>query len=144
MISIAERSLGEGMSASKSGSNSQIAISVRQYINDLENPSFNYVPLFGQETTLQIRTILTSAAQTKANLRYSMQPITTGKKQGILARISDWFMITGPASSDENGDEAKKTISHLDQASSQLATLFDVSLPANISPVQYSNSSSIS
>ncbi len=135
MITIAERSLGDGMS-SKSGTNSQIAVSVRQYINDLENPSFNYVPLFGQETTLQIRTILSLAARTKSSLRHSLQPASVAKKQHFLARVVDWFMITGPASSDENIEETKKTLSHLEQSSSQLATLFDVSKHASCSAVQ--------
>ena len=127
MISIAERCLGDGMPASKSGSNSHIAVSVRQYINDLENPSFNYVPLFGQETTLQIRTILALAARTKSNLRLSTQPVTTGKKQSTLTRIIDWFMISGSTNSEENVEDIKKTLSHLEQSSSQLAALFDVS-----------------
>ena len=127
MISVAERSLSEGLSASKSGSSSHIAVSARQYINDLENPSFNYVPLFGQETTLQIRTILSCSAKAKSNLRLSTQPVTLGKKQSTLSWLCDWLMISGSTTSDENGEDVKKALNHLEQSSAQLAALFDVS-----------------
>lgn len=130
MISIAERSLSEGISASKSGT-SQIAVSVRQYINDLENPSFNYVPLFGQETALQIREILASAQSAKSRLSQSQlsEPAIMKEKQNIFSRISDWLMITYPVNADENEEEVKKTLNYLDQSSSRLSVLFDVSKP---------------
>lgn len=127
MISVAERSLGEGMSTSKSSS-SQIAVSVRQYINELENPSFNYVPLFGQETALQIRVILASTERAKSCLRKLTLPVTGGRQQNFFTRITDWLMISGPVSADENGEEIKKTLSQLEQSSFQLSALFDVSL----------------
>jgi hypothetical protein len=126
MISVAERSLSEGLSASKSGSSTHIAVSVRQYINDLENPSFNYVSLFGQETTLQIRTILACSAKVKSNLRLATLPVT-GKKQGTFSRLCDWLMISGSTTSDENGEDLKKALNHLEQSSAQLAAFFDVS-----------------
>ncbi len=127
MISVAERSLNEGISASKSGSSSHVAVSVRQYINDLENPSFNYVPLFGQETTLQIRTILACSARVKSNLRLATLPVTLGKKQSTFSWLCDWLMISGSTTSDENGEDIKKALNHLEQSSAQLATFFDVS-----------------
>lgn len=128
IISVAERSLSDGLSASKSGSSSHIAVSVRQYINDLENPSFNYVPLFGQETTLQIRTILSCSARAKSNLRLSTLPVTLGKKQSTFSWLCDWLMNSGCTTSDENGEDVKKALNHLEQSSTQLALLFDVSL----------------
>ena len=56
---------------------SHLSATVRQYINELEGPSFSYVPLFGPETTVLIRNVLTAAAQAKANLRSSQiqQPV---------------------------------------------------------------------
>lgn len=128
MISLAERSLTESLSASKSGISSHIAVNVRQYINDLENPSFNYIPLFGQETIPQIRTILTCSARVKSNLRLSIQPETLGKKRSILSWLSDWLMLSGSSNSDENGEDLKKALNHLEQSSSQLAALFEVIL----------------
>ncbi|XP_057372003.1 sphingomyelin phosphodiesterase 4-like [Daphnia carinata] len=134
MISIAERSLSDSLSPSKSGISPHIAVNVRQYINDLENPSFNYVPLFGQETTLQIRTILACSARVKSNLRQSIQPEKLGKKRGLLTWLSDWFMLSGSSSSDENGEDLKKALIHLEQSSSQLAALFEVEIPSEPEP----------
>nr|CAH0109542.1 unnamed protein product [Daphnia galeata] len=134
IISVAERSLSDGLSASKSGSSSHIAVSVRQYINDLENPSFNYVPLFGQETTLQIRTILSCSARAKSNLRLSTLPVTLGKKQSTFSWLCDWLMNSGCTTSDENGEDVKKALNHLEQSSTQLALLFDVEIPSEPEP----------
>ena len=126
MIAVAE-------SSTKSGSLSPIAASVRQCINDLENPSFNYSSLFGQETALQIRMILASAARVKSGLRHSLLPVSTGKKRrNVLAAISDWLLLTGSASAgcDDNIEETKRTLNHLEQSSAQLSCLFDVENPS--------------
>lgn len=125
MIASVESSLADGMPVSKSGSSSQMAAIVRQSINEFENPSFNYVPLFGQETVFGVRNLLSAVALAKANLK-SVEPVEE-KSHGLWSRIREWFMYSGPASPDENGEEAKKAINHLELASTQFAKFFDVS-----------------
>ncbi len=121
MILQAENSQTNG---SSTHSSSQMAVIVRQSINDLESPSFNYAPLFGQEITCYVRTVLMAAAQAKTNLRIS-EPVEN-RTQGWWARIYEWFINSGPVFPDENGEEAKKALGHLELASSQLASLFEV------------------
>lgn len=132
MISTAELSLGDGMPMAKSSSASHIAVLVRQYVNELENPSFVLVPLFGQETTLQVRAILSSAAAAKASLRSSTaSEAQDNKDKGWFAKFCEWFASSGTLVTDENAEEVKKTLHYLDQASCQLAALFDVILIIN-------------
>lgn len=127
MIGNAERSLGDGLTSPKSGSSSQIGIGVRQFINELESPSFNFVPLFGQDTTMQIRLVLLAAARAKASLRQSLQPEPKNEPSNFWAKVVDWFSSSGATGTDENGEELKKSLNHLEQASAQLSALFDVS-----------------
>ena len=68
MITNAENSLDAAASNKPCGS-SQMGITVRQFINELENPSFIYLALFAQETVSNIHTLLRSAAQAKTDLR---------------------------------------------------------------------------
>ena len=125
MIIEAECLQGDGMSVSRSGGSTQMAVNIRQSINELESPSFSYVPLFGQETALNVSVVLASAARAKADLRCS-EPEEGKTPQSLWARISEWFMYSGPAYPDENGEDAKKSLNHLEMASAQLAALFDV------------------
>ena len=134
MIAVAERSLGDGLPMSKSGGSStcHVAVSVRQFINELENPSFQFSPLFGQETTVHVRTVLNAAARAKSALRQMQvnEKPAEKKTQGWWATVVDWFTYSGPANSEENGEDIKKALNYLDQASNQLATIFDVEIPS--------------
>lgn len=125
MIVEAECLQGEGLSVSRNGGSTQMAVIIRQSINELESPSFSYVPLFGQETAFNVRIVLTAAARAKAVLRCS-EPEESKGRQSIWSRISEWFMYSVPAYPDENGEDVNKTLNHLDMASTQLAALFDV------------------
>lgn len=126
MIAVAERSLGDGIASPKSGTSSQIAVCVRQFINDLENPSFNFIPLFGQETTMHIRLVLLAAAKAKAHLRKSLQPEPKRESSSFWSSVCDWISSPGTVGGDENSEELKKSLNHLEQASAQLSALFDV------------------
>ena len=130
MIAVAERSLGDGLPMSKSGGSSacHVAVSVRQFINELENPSFQFVPLFGQETTVHVRTVLAAAARAKSALRQMevVEKPAEKKVKGIWATVVDWFTYSGPTGADENTEDVKKALNYLDQASTQLAAIFDV------------------
>lgn len=127
MIAIAERSPGDGLASPKSGINSHLAVCVRQFINELENPSYSFTPLFGQETTMQIRLVLLAAARAKARLRQSLQPEPKKESSNIWSKVGDWFSSSGLESGDENSEELNKSLNHLEQASAQLSFLFDVS-----------------
>lgn len=134
MIKTAENSLDDGVSASKSSGSSQIGITVRQFVNELENPSFIFLPLFGQETISNILTLLRAAAQAKTDLR-SLQLESTAQKvaaTGYFEQMRQWFSVPGLLSTEENGEELKKTIGHLENASDQLAALFDVCIDVTI------------
>ena len=128
MIANAELSLSDSFSLSKSGGggSSQMGITVRQFVNELESPSFVFLPLFGQETILHIHTLLRAAVQAKTNLRSFLVEPVDHKVSGIFAQLRDWFSITGLNHSEENGEEIKKTLNHLELASDQLSKLFDV------------------
>ena len=128
MMKTAENSLDDGVSASKSTGSSQMAIAVRQFVNELENPSFSFLPLFSQETISNILALLRAAAQAKTDLR-SLQAESTAQKvaaAGFLEQLRQWFTVPSLLGNEENGDELKKTIGYLENASDQLAVLFDV------------------
>lgn len=126
MIAAAEESLTAGLMTKGS---SHLSVIVRQSINELESPSFTYTPLFGLETALQVRMVMTAAARAKANLKYStrVEPVEK-KEQRWWPWLIDILTYSAPTSSDENGEEAKKAINHLESASAQLAAFFDVSV----------------
>jgi len=131
MMKTAENSLDDGVSASKSTGSSQMAIAVRQFVNELENPSFSFLPLFSQETISNILALLRAAAQAKTDLR-SLQAESTAQKvaaAGFLEQLRQWFTVPSLLGNEENGDELKKTIGYLENASDQLAVLFDVEVP---------------
>lgn len=122
MISSAEGSLE---TSTKYESSSYLSVSVRQHINDLESTSFSYPPLFGQESVLAVRNLLSAAAHAKTRLRRSQADQSHQKSVTIWSRIRDWFLVT-PVQSDDNGAELAKALNHLEVSSAQLATFFDV------------------
>ena len=137
MIASAEASLTESSGSGPKSlvpgvcTPSHLSATVRQYINELEGPSFSYVPLFGPETTVLIRNVLTAAAQAKANLRSSQiqQQQDSAEKTGgsWLVRLFHWFLNpAGSIGGEDNGEEIKKALGHLESASAQLAAFFDV------------------
>merc|ERR1712135_222265 len=131
MIRTAENSLDDGVSTSKSSGSSQMGITVRQFVNELENPSFVYLPLFSQETISNILALLRAAAQAKTDLR-SLQVESTAQKvatTGFFNQLRQWFAVPSLLGTEENGEELKKTIGYLESASDQLAALFDVEVP---------------
>ena len=132
MIRTAENSLDDGVSTSKSSGSSQMGITVRQFVNELENPSFVYLPLFSQETISNILALLRAAAQAKTDLR-SLQVESTAQKvatTGFFNQLRQWFAVPSLLGTEENGEELKKTIGYLESASDQLAALFDVRITA--------------
>lgn len=140
MIASAEASVsdasGGAAKGSPSSSSSQLSVLVRQFVNELEGPSVDYVALFGPETTMLARNVLLAAARAKAELRLSqLREHQAGAAQagrlGFVGRLRQWLAAPAAgAGGEDNGEEISKTLNHLEQASNQLAEFFNVPYPA--------------
>lgn len=122
-------------------------VMIRQEIQELESPNFQYKTLFGKEFQDQVFEFVLCIQQSLALVKYLLNSALAQRRmrrENILQRVQDFFFC-GTTGDDYTVDERQKTVTYLEHSINFLSQVFELpslQLPAeNRSKADYSNSS---
>ncbi|GAB6026515.1 sphingomyelin phosphodiesterase 4, neutral membrane (neutral sphingomyelinase-3) [Chamberlinius hualienensis] len=100
------------------------AAAIKQHIIELEGPNYNYIPMFGERASLQIKHIIMKITKGRDAMNF-IKSKSTRKEKGWFGKL---FSISLDYTPVVTKSEEEKTANYLDYGSTQLSYIFQIQM----------------